>query len=317
MRITRRHLQVRLGALWLLDGLLQCQPFMFSGGFTRMFLNPSLSDQPALLVGPLHLVAAMVSAHPVLANAAFASIQIFLGVALLTRRHTRVVLSVSVAWALSVWVAGEGWGGLTTGSTLLSGAPGAALLYALIAILAWPTVRYQGEESPSWLAFPAWAMLWLAGAALQLVAGNNSAMAFTMMLRSAQVGSPRWIVDIDRRLLMLRAPTWSAAGVAGIFILVALWILVPGWTRKLSISIGLAISLASWLVFQGLGDLTSGRATDPNSGPLIVLLAVAVIGANQASHHARSAGNLVELEQFEGAIATPPPATSQDEFSLM
>jgi hypothetical protein len=35
------------------------------------------------------------------------------------------------------------------------------------------------------------------------------------------------------------------------------------------------------LLLQGLGDLTSGHATDPNSGPLIALLALAVVGATR------------------------------------
>ena len=47
--------------------------------------------------------------------------------------------------------------------------------------------------------------------------------------------------------------------------------------------IGAALAFASWLLIQGLGDLTSGQATDPNSGPLIILLALAVIGANAIS----------------------------------
>ena len=64
-----------------------------------------------------------------------------------------------------------------------------------------------------------------------------------------------------------------------VYVLVAVWALIPGWTRQLSIGIGVFISLAAWLIFQGLGDLTSGQATDPNTGPLIILLALAVVGA--------------------------------------
>ena len=235
MRITRRQLQVSLGALWVLDGLLQCQPYMFSSGFARQMLVPALQGVPAVVASPLHPLVTLVLAHPVLANAFFATVQILLGVALLVRHHTRVVLSVSIAWALSVWVVGEGLGGLTTGSTMLSGAPGAALLYAVIAILAWPSRQHGDQESPSWWALPAWSLLWLSGAGLQLVSGNNSAMSFTMMLRSAQNGSPRWISDIDHRLQVLRAPTWIVAVIVAIFVLVALWSLVPGWTRHLAL----------------------------------------------------------------------------------
>lgn len=317
MRITRRQLQVSLGVLWVLDGLLQCQPYMFSSGFARQMLVPALQGVPAVVASPLHPLVTLVLAHPVLANAFFATVQILLGVALLVRHHTRVVLSVSIAWALSVWVVGEGLGGLTTGSTMLSGAPGAALLYAVIAILAWPSRQHGDQESPSWWALPAWSLLWLSGAGLQLVSGNNSAMSFTMMLRSAQNGSPRWISDIDHRLQVLRAPTWIVAVIVAIFVLVALWSLVPGWTRHLALGVGIAISLASWLLFQGMGDLTSGRATDPNSGPLIVVLAVAVMGASQTRPRTQFHADAASDAQSDGAEVEPSLTSSIDELSLM
>ncbi|HEY5303439.1 MAG TPA: hypothetical protein VIJ86_05230 [Acidimicrobiales bacterium] len=279
MRITRRHLQVSLAVLWLFDGALQCQPIMFSRFLARGILTPAGTSQPTAIAAPLHVVAELVSAHPALANGAFAVTQIVLGLALFTRRFSRIALAASIVWALSVWIMGEGLGGLATGATLLTGAPGAALLYAVIAILAWPNRDPQGDDRPSWLALPAWCALWLTGAVLQLVNGNNNAMSFTMMLRAAQSGSPGWIAQIDRQLVQMRLPGWIAAGVIGIDVLVGIWALVPGWTRQISIVIGLVLTLTGWLLFEGLGDLTSGRATDPNSGPLIVLLALAVLGA--------------------------------------
>jgi len=287
MSITRRHLQISVAALWLLDGALQCQPFMFSRDFARRILAPAGNGQPNALAQPTHAIIALVSAHPALANGAFALIQVALGVGILTRRFTRVALAASIAWALSVWIVGEGLGGLTMGSTLLTGAPGAALLYAVVAVLGWPNRNRQGDDRPSWLALPAWCTLWLSGVGLQLVAGNNSSTSFTTMLRSAQASSPGWIAGIDRHLLRLRMPSWTVAGVIALYLLVAMWALVPGWTRQLSIGIGVIISLTGWLLFQGLGDLTSGQSTDPNTGPLVFLLAVAVVGAANPRQFAR------------------------------
>jgi len=279
VRITRRHLQISLAALWLLDGALQCQPIMFSQEFARKILVPAGHGQPSALATPLHAIAALVSAHPALANGSFAIIQIALGLGILVRRFTRVALTASIVWALLVWIVGEGIGGLAAGATMLTGAPGAALLYAVIATLAWPTRDRQRDYRPSPLALPVWCTLWLTGAGLQLVAGNDTATSFTMMLRAAQSSSPGWIAAIDRHLARFRLPGWAAAGVIALYVLVAIWALVPGWTRQLSVGIGVFIALVGWLLFQGLGDLTSGHATDPNSGPLIALLALAVIGA--------------------------------------
>jgi hypothetical protein len=263
----------------LLDGVLQCQPVMFSRDFARHILAPASVGQPAVLSQLLHLVGGWLSAHPSIANCGFALIQILLGLVLLSRRFIRVALAASVAWALSVWIVGEGLGGLAAGGTILTGAPGAALFYAVIALLAWPSRAGQSDEPPSRLALPAWCTIWLVGAGLQLMGGNNSSLSFPMTLRAAQLGAPGWLAFIDRHLAQLRFPVWTAAVVVALYVLVAIWALVPGRTRQLSAGIGVFISLTGWLLFQGLGDLTSGKATDPNSGPLMVLLALAVVGA--------------------------------------
>lgn len=291
MLITRRRLQLGLGSLWLLDGALQCQPIMFTGRFTGQILAPAGVGQPSAIAQSMHAVGTLVSAHPGVSNGAFALLQILLGLVLLTRRFTRAALVASIAWALSVWFVGEGLGGIATGATLLTGAPGAALLYAVIALLAWPKRNQQRGDRPSWLALPAWCALWLVGAGLQLIDGNNSSTSFTMMLRGASSGAPGWIAGIDRHIVQLRLPSWTVAGVIALYVLVAIWALVPGWTRQLSIGIGLFLSLIGWLLFQGLGDLTSGQSTDPNSGPLIVLLALAVVGAysREIDHHPSTA----------------------------
>ena len=47
-----------------------------------------------------------------------------------------LALAASIAWALAVWWLGEGLGGVLTGAASpVTGAPGAALLYALAAVL--------------------------------------------------------------------------------------------------------------------------------------------------------------------------------------
>jgi hypothetical protein len=281
MRITRRHLQLSLAMLWLLDGALQCQPYMFRGNFARAILAPAGMGQPTVVAAPVHWAAALVVAHPALANGGFAAVQIGLGLALLSRRLARVALAASIAWAIGVWFIGEGLGGVASGATLLAGAPGAALLYGVIAALAWPSREHSANERPSRFAIFAWCALWLAGAGLQLVAGNNTGASVTGTLRTAQTGSPGWIAGIDRHLEMLHISNGAVAVGIAAYVLVALWALVPGRTRSLSVIVGVVFAMVGWLLLQGLGDLTSGHATDPNSGPLIALLALAVVGATR------------------------------------
>jgi hypothetical protein len=48
-------------------------------------------------------------------------------------------------------------------------------------------------------------------------------------------------------------------------------------TRTRAVTIGLMLSIAIWIIGQDLGQLYSGQATDPNSAPLIALMAVALL----------------------------------------
>jgi hypothetical protein len=44
-----------------------------------------------------------------------------------------------------------------------------------------------------------------------------------------------------------------------------------------AVAAGLVLSIAIWVFGQDLGQLYSGQATDPNSAPLIALMAVALL----------------------------------------
>lgn len=108
MRVTRRGLQLTLAAFWLLDGALQLQPFMFTTGFAHDVIAPAGDGQPAVIAGPVHWAAHVIAWHPAPINAVFATVQVLLGVALLSRQAARRALVASIAWSLGVWVFGEG-----------------------------------------------------------------------------------------------------------------------------------------------------------------------------------------------------------------
>jgi hypothetical protein len=283
VRISRRTLQLGLAVLWLLDGALQCQRFMFTRAFAQTTLAPTGDGQPAFVAHTVHWASNLVVAHPVLTNTGFAAIQLGIGLGLCVRRSVRWALAVSVIWGVGVWWLGEGIGGLTTGETLLTGAPGAALLYSVIALLAWPSRDGDSSAAPSRWAIPAWLTLWIAGAGLQIAAGNNTGASLSMMFRDAATDNGGWIGRLDRHLAQLHISNSLVALLIAIELLVALWALIPGRARQLSVITGCLIATSAWVAVQGLGDLTSGQATDPNSGPLIVLLALAVLGTRVES----------------------------------
>jgi hypothetical protein len=52
-------------------------------------------------------------------------------------------------------------------------------------------------------------------------------------------------------------------------------------TRNLALAAGLVLSIAIWVTGQDLGQLYSGQATDPNSAPLIALMAIVLFARSK------------------------------------
>jgi uncharacterized membrane protein YphA (DoxX/SURF4 family) len=117
--MRRPGLRLVLGAIWLLDGVLQLQPGMWSMDMVVDVIKPSPDGPPAPIQALLVWAQQSVAAHPYAVNAGVAGIQLLLGVALLCGFSPRAALVASMAWTLVVWVFGEGLGRLLTGSTVL------------------------------------------------------------------------------------------------------------------------------------------------------------------------------------------------------
>jgi len=287
--VTRRDLQVALGVLWLLDGVLQAQPFMFTHGFATQLIAGVGQGQPGFVSGPVHLGSVLIAANPVLWNALFAAIQVLLGIGLLLGRTARYTLAASIGWALGIWYLGEGLSGMASGhASVLTGAPGSALLYALLGAAAWPRGGTSDHAPSSWLV-PAWAVLWIGAAIFELLPGQNTGPGLASLLTSSASAAPHWLARIDTSLA-----TWASrngplavSALAAIPFLVGLGALSRK-TRPWAVTTGLVLSIAIWVVGQDLGQLYSGQATDPNSAPLIALMAVVLLArprnASTAGH---------------------------------
>ena len=138
---VRRALQLVLAAIWLLDGVLQYQRFMYTKAFNQM-LAATAAGNPSVIARPITWDATLVEHHLVLINTIFATIQLLLGLGIAFRPTVRVALAASIAWSLGVWWFGEGLGGVLSGAASpLNGAPGAVIIYALLAVLLWPADR--------------------------------------------------------------------------------------------------------------------------------------------------------------------------------
>ncbi|NUQ99392.1 MAG: hypothetical protein HOY79_23505 [Streptomyces sp.] len=221
----------------------------------------------------------MLAAHPALWNALFATLQVSLGVGLLWRRTARPALALSILWALGVWTVGEGFGGLFMGGTdLLTGAPGAALLYVLVALAVWPRPDRAGPSiadggvlggvAARW----AWLLLWIGTAALEL---ESAAHVPAAQLSNTGEEEPAVIAAVNHAVGGL-VSGWAAVFVVVLGLLqvaVGVGVLAPR-TRRLALSAGIALAVATGLLGQDLGGLLTGHATDPGTGPPLVLFAL-------------------------------------------
>lgn len=281
-----RTIRILLGLTWILAGALQFQPFMFSNGFLHEILGPAAHGQPGWIAATITWSVQVMGRHLVACNAIFATVQVLIGAGLLLRRSARIALVASFGWALGVWWFGEGLGLIPTGTASpLSGAPGAVLLYGLVGALVWPRRPRRGhpladrDSPPAWAApfgRVIWAALWLLSAALWLLPANRAPGSTRDVLEGAAYG---WLTPAQHAAA--GAANGNGLGIAIVLavaaIVIALGVLVPAATRPALIA-GALLALAYWGFGQGFGLVTTGKATDVNSGPIFVLLAFRLWG---------------------------------------
>jgi hypothetical protein len=279
---ARRRLQLALAALWLLDAVLQFQAVMFSRSFAQM-LTGAAHGNPAFIAGPITWSAHLVEQHAAAANACFATIQLLLALGIAWRPATRIALAASVVWALAVWWLGEGLGLLLTGTASpVNGAPGAVILYALLAVLLWPVRRDRpapfaagGAVSPR-AARLIWLALWGSLGCLALQQAARAPRALGSTVSGMASGEPGWLGWADTHLGSLISHQGGAASIVLVtaLLLVAAGIYLPASALRASIVLAVAVAAVIGIA-QAFGGILSGAGTDPGSGPLLALLAIA------------------------------------------
>lgn len=342
MRSTRR-VQLALAALWAIDALLQLQAPNFTPDLVYGTILGNIENQPQPIAGSILTAVHLLGPHAVELNVAIIVVQLALCVGLVWRRTVKLALAGSIAWALGIWWFGEGFGGIFAGEgSILAGAPGAALLYALLALLAWPVDRPQagsvagapGLTHEQHLDDPvdrpqtagsvagagalgerralyAWALLWVGGALLPLLPlGFAPVYALQADLQTGLNEEPGWMLHLGDSLSRF-------AGTAGIALPIAIAILEAGIGvgvlccerhRRAFLAAAIVVSCAYWLVGQQLAGLLTGGATDVDSAPLYVLFAL-TLWPRRAG--ARSAARTARAEDAQTTRATTTTATSR------
>jgi len=272
---TRRSVQTVLGLIWLLDGGLQFQSFMYGKGFIQM-LTGMAPAQPHWLASTLLWGAHTMAAHQVLYNTLSALIQIAIGLGLLYRPAVKQALVVSFVWALVVWWFGEAFGMLFMNmANPLTGAPGAVIVYAFIGAIVWPNGRPGGLLGVAGARI-LWANLWILMGVLWLLAVNSSANATYSLIKTAPAGAA-WLASLQNGF----ANASKGHGLIISVVLAALSIVIGlavalNWKPKTFLWIAIALNVVYWVIGQGFGGILAGGATDPNAGPLFILAAVAL-----------------------------------------
>jgi hypothetical protein len=278
---ARRALQLALAACWLLDAVLQYQPAMFSSSFSDM-IGGTAAGNPAVIARPITWDANLVGHHLASLNTAFATIQLLLGLGIAFRPTVRPALAASVAWATGVWWFGEGLGGVLSGAASpLNGAPGAVILYALLAVLLWPADRtaaapfIAARAVPTALARALWLGLWLSLAFFALTPANRAPRAVSGMIMSMASGEPGWLAGLDRSAAGLVGDNGLAASIAlaAACATIAVAVYLPTPAARVILLLAVVVAALIWVFGEALGGMLTGGGTDPNSGPLLALLA--------------------------------------------
>ena len=284
---VRRILQLVLAAIWLLDGVLQYQSFMFTKAFGQMIGGTSAGN-PGVVGRPISWNATLVEHHLVLLNTIFATIQLLIGLGIAWRPTVRLALAASIAWSLGVWWFGEGLGGVLSGAASpVNGAPGAVIIYALLAVLLWPADRITASGSPApFVAARAvgataarvlWLVLWGSLAYFALTPANRAPQALHDMIAGMADGEPGWLAALDKHAAALVAQQGLAASIvlAAALAIVAVGVYLPPPLARATLILAVVVAAVIWVSGEAFGEILTGGGTDPNSGPLLALLALA------------------------------------------
>lgn len=281
---TRRVLQLVLAGIWLLDGLLQYQSFMYTDAFGQM-IGGTAAGNPGVIARPISWNAALVEHHLVLVNTVFATVQLLLGLGIAYRPTVRLALAASIAWSLGVWWFGEGLGGVLTGSASpVSAAPGAVILYALLAVLLWPADR-PGVAAPfvasravgAPVARLLWLVLWGSLAYFALIPANRAPQALHDILAGMTGGEPGWTTGLEKYAAAVLAHQGLVASIvlAVALIVIAVGVFLPPPLTRGALILALVVAAFIWVFGEAFGQILAGGGTDPNSAPLLALLALA------------------------------------------
>jgi cytochrome oxidase Cu insertion factor (SCO1/SenC/PrrC family) len=310
---ARRLLRVGFGLLWLFDGILQAQPQM-AGGLPSKVMEPAASSSPAWVQNVVNWGSTIWTYHPIQAAAASVWIQVGIGLWLIFGVRgwaSRLAGVASVAWGLIVWAFGEAFGQIfAPGLTVLFGAPGAVLVYAVAGVLValpervWQTPRTGRlilAGMGTFFAGMALLQAWPGRGFWQGRIGGQPGTLTGMVQSMAGTSQPHVLAVIVSSFGGFTAAHGFAVNLFAVVVLAALGVIFLSgrpWLVRIGVIAGAVFCLADWVLVEDLGFL-GGLGTDPNSMiPLILLFTAGYLALTPAA----------QPEPAMQPVAEPAPA---------
>ena len=298
---ARRLLRVGFGILWVFDGILQAQPQM-AGGLPQEVIKPAAATSPAWVQHLVNWGGSIWTYHPIQAGAATVWIQVGIGMWLIFAPRgwaSRLAGLASVAWGLVVWAFGEAFGGIfAPGLTVLFGAPGAVLIYAVAgALIALPERAWESPRTGR-LTLGGTGVFLLGMALLQAWPGrgfwqgtaHGQASGLADMVQSmAATSQPRVLASLVSAFGNFTAAHGFAVNLVAVIALAAIGAAfcvsaLRGDARlaRIAVLAAAVFCLADWVLIEDLGFF-GGVGTDPNSMiPLILLFTAGYLAMSPA-----------------------------------
>ena len=121
-----------------------------------------------------------------------------------------------------------------------------------------------------------WLVLWLSLAYFALLPGNRAPQALQAEIAGMATGEPGWLAALDRGAAALVAHQGLAASIvlAAALVIIAAGVYLPPPAARAALVLVLVVAAVIWVFGEGFGVIMTGGGTDPNSGPLLALLAL-------------------------------------------
>ena len=325
---ARRLLRVGFGILWVFDGILQAQPQM-AGGLPQEVIKPAAATSPAWVQHLVNWGGSIWTYHPIQAGAATVWIQVGIGMWLIFAPRgwsSRLAGLASVAWGLVVWAFGEAFGGIfAPGLTVLFGAPGAVLIYAVAgALIALPERAWESPRTGR-LTLAGTGVFLLGMALLQAWPGrgfwqgtaHGQASGLADMVQSmAATSQPRVLSSLVSAFGNFTAAHGFAVNLVAVIALAAIGAAfcvsaLRGDARlaRIAVLAAAVFCLADWVLIEDLGFF-GGVGTDPNSMiPLILLFTAGYLAMSPAPQPEPAAA--ATAEDAEPATDAQPDAPAK------